>query len=330
MKKTLNEEISRIKNLNNQISNVNEQLEAAVGVPKLIQKLLPNVTSVINLLTNVANQMVKKIQENPTSPTIFSDMKQIMVNGFTQNPTVKTNFDKYIGIVFNKQGEIRDVFLPVINPFKAEMGEYNVIPKEGIEVAKSAIKEAYGDESVQKYLNVFNKITTKLGMNTTSSMTQLDPSLGLPNSFTAEQMEDYKNVTGIDLMTGPPSPSNDTGETQTSQVTESSNSNKRVVIEGIDYKGVYADANNGNIRFNKNGQIYTYELEAEKFPTNISINVNNLIKDNGILKMEYSYVFGKGVDELGTNNLNYIVSQIPKEEIQFTNKKGQVLILTKV
>jgi hypothetical protein len=167
-------------------------------------------------------------------------------------------------------------------------------------------------------------------MNTTSSMTQLDPSLGLPNSFTAEQMEDYKNVTGIDLMTGPPSPSGNTGETQTSQVAERRISKKRVVIEGIDYKGVYADANNGNIRFNKNGKIYTYELEAEKFPTNISINVNNLINDNGVLKMEYSYVFGKGVDELGTNNLNYIVSQIPKEEIQFTNKKGQVLILTKV
>jgi hypothetical protein len=131
-------------------------------------------------------------------------------------------------------------------------------------------------------------------------------------------------------MTGPPSPSNDTGETQTSQVAERRISKKRVVIEGIDYKGVYADANNGNIRFNKNGQIYTYELEAEKFPTNISINVNNLINDKGVLKMEYSYVFGKGVDELGTNNLNYIVSQIPKEEIQFTNKKGQVLILTKV
>jgi hypothetical protein len=71
MKKTLNEEINRIKNLNNQISGVNEQLLPAVSIPKLIQKLLPNVTSVTKLLNDVANQMVLKIQENTASPTIF-------------------------------------------------------------------------------------------------------------------------------------------------------------------------------------------------------------------------------------------------------------------
>jgi hypothetical protein len=289
MKKTLNEEINRIKNLNNQISGVNEQLLPAVSIPKLIQKLLPNVTSVTKLLNDVANQMVLKIQENTASPTIFSDMKQIMVNGFTQNPNVKTSFDKYIDIVFNKQGEIKDIFIPVINPFKVEMGDNDTIPREGVEVAKAAIKEAYGDESLNKYLNVFNKVTAKLGMNTTSSMTQLDPSLGLPKSFTPEQMEDYAKVTGIDTSYGPPSPSGSTGETQTSQVAEMRKKGKGVIIEGADYKGIYADTDSDdNVRFLKDGKVYVYSLYKLGKIMDIGVDVKNIKKEGEQILMDYS------------------------------------------
>jgi hypothetical protein len=330
MKKTLNEEINRIKNLNNQISGVNEQLLPAVSIPKLIQKLLPNVTSVTKLLNDVANQMVLKIQENTASPTIFSDMKQIMVNGFTQNPNVKTSFDKYIDIVFNKQGEIKDIFIPVINPFKVEMGDNDTIPREGVEVAKAAIKEAYGDESLNKYLNVFNKVTAKLGMNTTSSMTQLDPSLGLPKSFTPEQMEDYAKVTGIDTSYGPPSPSGSTGETQTSQVAEMRKKGKGVIIEGADYKGVYADAFKDNIRFLKDGTLYTYKLIADK-GIEISIGVRDIKKEGGVIMMTYDagLVGGKGTEPLGEDKLNDILPKLGQDKIYFKNKNNDNMVLKK-
>ena len=311
MKRNLQEEIRRIKNLN-------EQLQPAVEIPKIAQKLLPNITQVVTLLSNVANQIVANIQKNPQSPTLFTDMKNIMANGFKQNPQVKQSFDKYINIVFNKEGEIRGIFDAGINLFKKELGEYNAIPIEGIEVAKVALKEAYGDQSLQTYLNVFNKMTQKLGMNTTASMTQMDPSLGLPTSFTEEQLADYNKVTGQD------------SEVPQTSNTETEPSQDGVVTEGIDYRGVYADVSDGNIVFSKGGNRYVYELEADIIGPNVSIMVNNLFKENGKLKMSYSHIGGGGTNELGESNLNYIISQIPKDEISFTNNEGKTLILNKV
>jgi hypothetical protein len=103
-----------------------------------------------------------------------------------------------------------------------------------------------------------------------------------------------------------------------------------ILTEGIDYKGVYADVNNGNIRFNKNGQIHTYELEAETPGPNVSVTVNNIFKENGVMKMSFSHTFGSGTSDLGESNLNNIISQIPNDEISFTNKEGKTLILTRI
>jgi len=324
MKRNLQEEIRRIKSLN-------EQLQPAVEIPKIAQKLLPNITQVVTLLSNVANQIVANIQKNPQSPTLFTDMKNIMANGFKQNPQVKQSFDKYIGIVFNKQGNIRGIFDAGINLFKNELGEYNAIPKEGIEVAKVALREAYGDQALQTYLSVFNKMTQRLGMNTTASMTQMDPSLGLPTSFTEEQLADYNKVTGL----GSTTPQTQDTETDAETVPAedevvAETIKKRTIIEGIDYGGVYADVNDGNIIFKKNGKNYVYELEAEITGPNVSIKVTDLFEENGKLKMSYSHIGGGGTSDLGERNLKYIISQIPSSEISFTNNEGKTLILNRI
>jgi len=143
-------------------------------------------------------------------------------------------------------------------------------------------------------------------------------------------MQDYTKVTGIDTSYGPPSPSGSTGETQTSQVSERRISKKRVIIEGINYKGVYAEVSNGNIVFNKGGNQYSYGLEVDITGPNVSVTVNNIFEENGVMKMSFSHAFGSGTSDLGERNLNYIISQIPKDEITFTNNEGKTLILTKL
>lgn len=321
MKRNLQEEIRRIKSLN-------EQLQPAVEIPKIAQKLLPNITQVVTLLSNVANQIVANIQKNPQSPTLFTDMKNIMANGFKQNPQVKQSFDKYINIVFNKQGEIRGIFDAGISLFKKELSEYNAIPKEGIEVAKVALKEAYGDQALQTYLSVFNKMTQRLGMNTTASMTQMDPSLGLPTSFTEEQLADYSKVTG-QSSDAPETPNTETQPTQDAVVAEMRKKRRGVIIEGADYKGVYADANNDNVRFLKDGKTYVYQLNADK-GFGISIDVKDIKKESGVIMMSYDAgLLGSGTEPLGEDKLNDIISKLGNDKIYFTNKKGDPMYLDK-
>ena len=323
MKRNLQEEIRRIKNLN-------EQLQPAVEIPKIAQKLLPNITQVVTLLSNVANQIVANIQKNPQSPTLFTDMKNIMANGFKQNPQVKQSFDKYIGIVFNKQGNIRGIFDAGINLFKNELGEYNAIPKEGIEVAKVALREAYGDQALQTYLSVFNKMTQRLGMNTTASMTQMDPSLGLPTSFTEEQLADYNKVTGQGSTTPQTQDTETDAETVPAEdevVAEMRKKRRGVIIEGADYKGVYADAYNNNVRFLKDNIIYVYQLNADK-GFGISIDVIDIKKEGGVIMMSYDAgLLGSGTEPLGEDKLNGILDKLGQDKIHFTNKNGDKMYL---
>ena len=321
MKRNLQEEIRRIKNLN-------EQLQPAVEIPKIAQKLLPNITQVVTLLSNVANQIVANIQKNPQSPTLFTDMKNIMANGFKQNPQVKQSFDKYINIVFNKEGEIRGIFDAGINLFKKELGEYNAIPIEGIEVAKVALKEAYGDQALQTYLNVFNKMTQKLGMNTTASMTQMDPSLGLPTSFTEEQLADYNKVTGQDSE-APQTPSTETEPSQDGVVAEMRKKRRGVIIEGADYRGVYADANDDNIRFLKDGKTYVYGLYKLGSLMDIGVDVKNIKKEGEQILMDYSAYGQTGTEPLGKNKLDTIIPKIGQDKIEFLNAKQEKMYLKK-
>jgi hypothetical protein len=104
--------------------------------------------------------------------------------------------------------------------------------------------------------------------------------------------------------------------------------------ESIQFGGISAYSRGGNIVFNKNGKEYTYRLEAEILGPNISISVNNLYNDGGVLKMEYSHIGGTGVSDLGQDNLNKIINQIPNDQISFTTHKGpdkgREMILTKV
>jgi hypothetical protein len=322
MKRNLQEEIKRIKNLN-------EQLQPAVEIPKIAQKLLPNITQVVTLLSNVANQIVANIQKNPQSPTLFTDMKNIMANGFKQNPQVKQSFDKYIGIVFNKEGEIRGIFDAGINLFKKELGEYNAIPIEGIEVAKVALKEAYGDQTLQTYLNVFNKMTQKLGMNTTASMTQMDPSLGLPTSFTEEQLADYNKVTGQDSGASQ-TPSTETEPSQDGVVAEMRKKGKGVIIEGADYKGIYADTDSDdNVRFLKDGKVYVYSLYKLGKIMDIGVDVKNIKKEGEQILMDYSAYGQTGTEPLGKNKLDTIIPKIGQDKIEFLNAKQEEMYLKK-
>ena len=103
-----------------------------------------------------------------------------------------------------------------------------------------------------------------------------------------------------------------------------------LVTEAIQFGGVSADVSGGSIIFNKGGTKYTYKLEADTFGPNVSVYVNKIFNENGILKMEYSHIGGKGMSDLGDDNLNKIISQIPKSQITFTTDKGQDMILNKV
>ena len=251
-----------------------------------------------------------------------------MANGFKQNPQVKQSFDKYINIVFNKEGEIRGIFDAGINLFKKELGEYNAIPIEGIEVAKVALKEAYGDQALQTYLNVFNKMTQKLGMNTTASMTQMDPSLGLPTSFTEEQLADYNKVTGQDSE-APQTPSTETEPSQDGVVAEMRKKRRGVIIEGADYRGVYADANDDNIRFLKDGKTYVYGLYKLGSLMDIGVDVKNIKKEGEQILMDYSAYGQTGTEPLGKNKLDTIIPKIGQDKIEFLNAKQEKMYLKK-
>lgn len=288
MKRNLQEEIRRIKNLNNQISGLNESINEAEKLT-LGQKLKLNPVSFVMKFKDDFINYFNNIADLVNRPDFCQNVESVSQMAINSLKTLINTISKESEI---SDAQVIDYVMSQLNSGLAQAAikmaqehipSDNVVPKEILDSVVNYLKSQYPEEG-PGLVSAINDIITKLNQPV--------------QSFCQGST---------------------TGQTQDG-----------VVTEGIDYRGVYADVSDGNIIFIKGGNRYVYELEADIPGPNVSITVNNLFKENGKLKMSYSHIGGGGTNDLGESNLNYIISQIPKDEISFTNNEGKTLILNKV
>lgn len=103
---------------------------------------------------------------------------------------------------------------------------------------------------------------------------------------------------------------------------------KRKINESVVFDNFEAWANNGNIRFKKDGwQEFEYELSYGW----VGITVTDVSNKNGEFVISWKAAGSSGTSPLGAQKLKSILKQMPNaKEIEFTSADGKELTLEKV
>jgi len=103
---------------------------------------------------------------------------------------------------------------------------------------------------------------------------------------------------------------------------------KRKINESVFFDNFEAWANNGNIRFKKDGW---QEFEYKLLYGWLGIKVTDVKKIDGKFAISWETVGGSGTSPLKDENLKLILKKMPyTNEIEFTSSDGKELTLEKV